>query len=263
MFSRMKPQALFALSLLALSLLSAGCESQPPSPALHAAYNAYHRGNYSESYGNAKAVADASIENGDAAYLAGLSAYQLKQSGEAERYLLQATRAANLKTSGDAHAMLGRIYAEQGRHERAVENYAIAASRLSGDERANALLFLAQSQQHLGQWPQAGANLNLARQATQNPEVLQRIAQQQAVTGWTLQVGAYTTEINAQRAAQDLATKTSKMSVGSPRLVPAVDSGGKRLILVQVGTFTNQAGASAAKGRIAPHAAVVPMMAAK
>ncbi len=115
MFSRMK-----MLALLALSLLTLGCESQPPSPALHAAYNAYHRGNYAESYGNAKAVADASIEHGDAAYLAGLSAYQLKQSGDAERYLQQAAGASNVKTSGDAHAMLGRIYAEQGRHERAV-----------------------------------------------------------------------------------------------------------------------------------------------
>jgi len=253
--------------LLGLALTLAGCETTGPGarPAnLTAAYEAYNRGDYAAAYSQAKPNADAfGSASDESAYLTGLAAYQLRNGTEAERYLHQASRGDDRKLGGEAMAMIGRIYAGQGRHERAVEAYAIAAQRLAGDDRANALLYTALSQQSLGQWREAHTNLVMAKQATSDAEFQKKVDSYLAVRGWTIQLGAYADERNAQTAARGIAGKTTALMMGPPRLVPATDSAGRRLILLQVGQFPSEANALAAKNRLSGSAEVVPMLAAK
>ncbi|MEX2215707.1 MAG: SPOR domain-containing protein [Phycisphaeraceae bacterium] len=253
-------------SALLLTLLT-GCQTGPQGrnhPQLKSAYEAYHRGDHTAAYAAAKPLADAYNESSmEAAYLTGLCAYQLRNSAEAERYLNTAARGNNSDVAGDSLAMLGRLYAEQNRHERATAAYLSASRRLEGQDRAQALYQAGISQQSLGQWTYARGNLMLARSASRDASFIQRIDQQLKVVGWTIQVGAYSHVSNAQVAAQDLNQRPVAQYVGETRLVPATDVGGNQIILVQVGQFPSEANATAARGRVGTGAVVVPMMASR
>jgi cell division septation protein DedD len=253
----------FTSLLICLSLLPflTGCGAPPQ---LGQAYEAYHRGDYSAAIAIAKPLA-ANDATGEAAYLAGLSAYQLRDGAEAERYLRMAVdrnAPGSPRTSGDAHAMLGRLHADRDQHAAAVNHYTIAASRLAGRDRAQALYYAAISQQAMGQWDAARQNLALARAATNDPAVLAKIDRQSGMIGWTLQFGAYGEEKNARAAFASVAAKAAKLSFGPPRLVAANDSG-RRLYLVQLGRFANEAEARSAMARVSGEAIVVPMMATR
>lgn len=251
--------------LLAAILCITGCETtggSGPRGTLSTAYDAYNRGDFAAAYSQSKPIADAySPQSSEAAYLTGLSAFQLKNGSEAERYLHQAARGEDRTIGGQSMAMIGRIYAGQNRHERAIEAYAGAAQRLTGEDRANALFHTAMSQQSLGQWQQANLNLTMAKQASKDAEFIRKVDSYLAVRAWTIQLGAYSDQRNAEIAARNIAGKTTGLAMGAPRLVPATDANGKRLILVQVGQFPNEPAAIAARNRLSGGAEVVPLMA--
>lgn len=250
-----------SFSIVCFIALAAGCGAPPQ---LGQAYEAYQRGDYAAAMSIARPLAN-NDATGEAAYITGLCAYQLRDGAEAERYLrLAASRNAsgNPRTSGDAQAMLGRLSADRGQHAAAAEHYAAAGQKLTGQDRANAYYYAAISQQAMGQWRPAQANLVLARAATSDPAMLAKIDRQSGVVGWTLQFGAFGEEKNARAAHATLAAKAAKLSLGPPRLVAATDSG-KRLYLVQLGHFTDEAEARTARSRVSGEAIVVPMMAAR
>ena len=255
------------VALALLLCLATGCQTAPRGrnhPQLTGAYDAYRRGDYPAAYTSAKPLADSYTDaSAEAAYLTGLSAYQLRNSAEAERYLNTAARSGQSDVAGDALAMLGRLYAEQNRHERAAAAYLSAARRLDGQDKAQALYQAGISQQSLGQWTDARGNLMLARRASSDSSFIQRVDQQLKVIGWTIQVGAYSQVSNAQVAVQDLSKRPTTQYVGDPRLVAATDASGNRIILVQVGQFPSEANAVAAQRRVGAGAVVVPMMAAR
>ena len=264
--SRMTAPQLAALPLLlAAAFLITGCETTGPSGSrgsLATAYEAYNRGDFAAAYSQSKPIADAyGTQSNEAAYLTGLAAFQLKSGSEAERYLQQAARGEDRTIGGQSMAMIGRIYAGQNRHERAIESYAGAAQRLTGEDRANALFHTAMSQQSLGQWQQAQTNLTMAKQASKDAELIKKVDSYLAVRAWTIQLGAYTDQRNAETAARNIAAKTTGLAMGAPRLVPATDATGKRLILLQVGQFPNEPAAIAARNRLSGGAEVVPLMA--
>lgn len=249
--------------LIAASLV--GCETTPAGSAgLARAYEAYHRSDYAAAYSLAKPIADAyGPASTEGCYVTGLAAYQLQNGSEAERYFHQAARGEDRQIVGESMAMIGRIYAGQGRHERAVASYAVAAQRLTGQDRANALYHTALSQQSLGQWREAQINLTMARQASSDPAFGHKVDAQLAVRAWTIQIGAYGDQRNAQSAAKAIAARATSLLLGAPRLVPATDAGGRKLVLVQVGQFPSEANALAARGRLRGNGEVVPLMAAR
>lgn len=226
------------------------------------AYQAYHRGDLTGAYHKAGTIADApGPSSDDAAYVAGLAAYRLGRAADAERRLLAAARSENSGIAADARVTLGRLYVEQDRHDRAALAFTQAAQRLRGEERATAHYHAALSRQQLGQFSEAHRQLALARQATGDSGLRQKIDQKLRVRGWTLQVGAYAHASNAQAAARQLASMSSARGFGQPRLVPAVDDHGQRLTLVQVGHFASEAHAAAAKRQLNQTSVVVPLMA--
>lgn len=266
----MRPSRMIALAFtLAAMLCFTGCESTAPhgsggSGTLSTAYDSYRNGNYAAAYSQAKPIADGfTPHSAEAAYLTGLAAFQLRNGSEAERYLHQAARGEDRTIGGQALAMIGRIYAGQSRHDRAIETYAEAARRLTGEDRANALFYTALSQQSLGHWEPARVNLVMAKQTSRDAALISKIDSYLGVRGWTVQLGAYSDQRNAQNAATNISGKTNAMQMGSPRLIPATDAGGRKLVLVQVGQFPSEAAATAAKSRLSGAAEVVPMMAAK
>lgn len=238
-----------------------GCESTG-SVGVRQAYQAYHRGDLTGAYHQAGAIADTpGPASAEAAYVAGLAAYRLGRAADAERHLLAAARSENSGTAADARVTLGRLYAERDRHDRAALAFAQAAERLRGEEQAAAHYHAALSRQQLGQFSEARRHLALARRATSDSGLRQKIDQKLRVRGWTLQVGAYAHSSNAQAAARQLASNNSARGFGQPRLVPAVDERGQRLTLVQVGHFASEAHASAAKRQLNQTSVVVPLMA--
>jgi hypothetical protein len=248
-----------------------GCESTPGSAGsggnsgnLTLANEAYQQSNYSAAYSYAKPIADSySPASAEAAYLTGLAAFQLRNGSDAERYFQQAARGDNRTIGAQAMAMIGRIYAGQNRHERAIEAYAVAAQRLDGQDRANALYYTALSQQSMGQWEPARINLLMAKQASNDADFIRKVDSQLSARGWTLQIGAYSNATYAQAAAKNVATQTTGLALGAPRLVPATDAAGRKLVLVQVGQFQSETSAIAARKRLTSNAEVVPMLAAK
>ncbi len=255
-----------AFTLMA-ALCFTGCESTGPHGSgggLSTAYDSYRSGNHAAAYSQAKPLADSfGQHSAEAAYLTGLAAFQLRNTTEAERYLHQATRGQDRTIGGQALAMIGRIYAGQSRHDRAIEAYAEAARRLTGEDRANALFHTALSQQSLGHWEPARVNLIMAKQTSRDAAFIGKVDSYIGVRAWTVQLGAYSDQQNARNAATNIAGKTNAMQMGSPRLVPATDAGGRKLVLVQVGQFPSEAAATAAKNRLSGAAEVVPMMAAR
>jgi tetratricopeptide (TPR) repeat protein len=270
---RALPSALsISLIFICAMLLTVGCETTGSTAGsgstyisttpttVTGAHDAYRRGNFAAAYTAAKPIADrGGSDASEAAYITGISAYYLRRGSEAQRYLTTASASHNVGLAGDAYASLGRIYAEQGNHTRAAQMYVAAGTRLLGEERATAYYFAAQNQQKVGQWTGARQNLISAKNASGNRNLRSRIDQQLQVRGWTLQFGAYSNSTNAKKAAQSLASKNNTSHLGSPRLVPAINSKGQRLTLVQIGQFSSQFAASSASRFIPDKAVIVPL----
>jgi tetratricopeptide (TPR) repeat protein len=226
--------------------------------ALASAKASYQAGQYEQAYRLA-----VSRTQGDgrtaaqAAYLAGMSAQKLRRVDDAERYLRQASQGTDAGVAGDAMVALGLLYAEHGRHAQAAATFLAVAPRLTGDGRAQAYLHAALSQQKLGQFAQARTNLSLAMGATQNPALRARISDVMAVTGYTLQVGAFGDQARALAAAQAIAPRAVQLNLGQPVLAPRTDATGRTLTAVQLGSFATFDAANRAKAQLGDASAVI------
>lgn len=253
---------LFALVILGFCAAMTGCQTTQPSH-LSNAYDAYRRGDFNNAYQIAQPISTQSDPNREASYLAGLSSYHLGNSDRAINLLSHATHSSQNDVSADAGVTLGRIYAERGRHIEAANAYLGAAPKLTGQARANAYYYAAKSQQVIGQWTSARTNFGYAKRFSNHGGFHALINNEFQINGWTLQIGAYSSDTNARNAAQHIASRANQLRMGSPRLVPATDKSGRRLVLVQIGQFTSQASADQAKRQLNPKAAVVPMAMAR
>jgi SPOR domain len=243
--------------LLLAAVTAAGCESSN-KPPLDRANEAYQKQQYAQSYELSSRLAQgAGPGTYDAAYLAGMSAYRLKRATEAEQYLLKAAQSTDQALVGAASAQLGLIYAEQERYDAATRALLAAAVRLRGQDRANAYLNAGLAQQRLGQWAEAKNSLALARRSSGDAAFQARVDQNLRTTGWTVQVGAFSEQANAQRAAEQIAPRARLLNLGAPRLVPATEPNGRRLTLVHVGYFTTHASADIARRRLGQADALV------
>ncbi len=249
---RLFPCLLAALIGL-VGLTQVGCETtQTELPSLDQANARFASGDYSGAFSDARL-----IERGaqppaqhQAAYLAGMSQWRLGQPEDAARWLEKATRTSDQGLRADANASLGLIYSE-------LEQYALAADRLraaapyyEGQEQAQAYFYAGVALQKLDRRPEARTTLLLARAASPDPAFRQQVDNQIAVTGYTLQFGAYLESTNAQERAEALAPRVIDARIGAPRLVSARDAQGRSVTLVQAGQFHSYRSAQQARDRI-------------
>ncbi len=227
-------------------------------------YSAYQSGDFAAAYQSASALA--STRNGPgrgAAYMAGMSAYRMGQLDNAEHYLrFAAQESRDRKLAGDARAGLGLVALRRGDFRAAEAALLTACENLDGQDKANAYYFAALAQQRQGKSNDARANLTLARSLSGDGGFRQQIDEQLAVTGYTLQLGAFSNQANAETLARKALTWLEVTKVGQVRLVPAMAADGQRLYLVQVGQYSSHASAMEGRVKLGPMASssiIVPL----
>ncbi len=247
--------------LVALGLLiAAGCAANDTAARMDRMHMAYKHSDYREAYQQALTVMRSgnAQEKYEAAYMAGMSAYKLNETNIALPHLTLAAQSQDQTMAGDAMTVLGVIYSDQNRYDRAAAAFLKAAELLTTpQERANAYLHAAAAQQRLGLRAQAQTNFSLARSLSTDTQFRQRATNESQATGYTLQAGAYNDPANAHRAADTLANQTQHLNLGKPRVIQTIDGYGKDLYLIQLGRFSSLATASAAKERLRPTTAMI------
>lgn len=247
---------------IALSLaVTGGCKTQQTTnrasrgaSGLIATYNV---GDYRGAFASARQIADTSSRSDRyvAAYIAGKSARKLNDRTSADRYLRIAAQSGDRTLSGQAMAELGLLFAQNSHFEFAANTLLQAAPRLTGQDRANAFLHAGLAQQKLGRWTQARDNFRMAEKTSSDPSFRKQIARQLAVSGYTLQFGAFKQSANAKQLAQQIAGRAAAVKAGSPRLVTTAQG----LYLVQVGRYSDYTHASRVRTQFGGQPIIVPL----
>ncbi len=258
MTHRRSPLALTALLTLWVILLP-GCQAPGGPTPTEMAQSHYQRGDYARAQtAAARAAATAGGAQRDLAhYIAGMSAYRLNRFDTAARYLSVAANSRDESLAADARSTLGLIYSTQGRYAAAADMLLRSANLHTGEDRAQAYFYAGIAQQKLGRWPQARTSLILARRSTRDQSLLRQIDQHLAVTGYTIQVGAFTSRANADKAARAYASKAAKSKIGTVLVTPSTGSNGRTINLVQVGRYATFNAANTARTRLGDTGAVI------
>ena len=244
--------------MVTIGLGMVSCQS-PPGGQLETARSAFQNDDYATAYSQSVLLTrttDSALRT-EAAYMAGVSAHKQGNRRVAGQYLQQAIESHDRQLVGDAQAELGLIYAEQQQYDRAARMMLAAAEHLDGQDRANAYYYAGLAQQKLGRWAQARTSLSLARSNSTQAMFRQQVNMQLSVTGYTLQVGAFAQQPNAQRAAEQLAARTRNAKLGLPRIVLSTDLHGQHWNLVQIGHFSSFATASISRSRLGTTQAII------
>lgn len=201
----------------------------------------YGQGDYQAAYDMGKPIAwdRYRADRYEAAYIAGLSAQTLGDLPNADKMLNKAMVSPDPSLATDAADALGLVYSQQGRYAEAQRVLLWAAERLDGERKARAYFYAGIAQQKLGQWSQARTTLVLARGLTRDAAFKMQIDQQVNVTGWTLQMGAFTDRTTARNLAESVAATSRDMNLGLPRLVNGTTAEGEAVTFVHVGQFTS------------------------
>jgi tetratricopeptide (TPR) repeat protein len=225
-----------ALAALALSLAS--CSSADKTGDTRDSFAEYQSGRYEPALAKAKLEAQrmTGADRQRARFVAGMSAYQLKQDDEALRYLTAVTGEDDPSIAGPAAATAGLIYTRTGYHAKAVTYFQQAVKLLKGNDQAQATYHLAAAQQRLGQWSDARVNLERALSSASDAELREAIRKRLLTSGYTIQLGAYSDRKNADQQAIKAQSQIQKAGLGSPRVVVS-SALGKTLYLVQVGQY--------------------------
>ena len=242
-----------------LGLTLAGCQYDNGPSATEMAQAAFTQGDYAKALSAAsRAASHTGGRDGDLAnYLAGISAYKLGNLSTAERYLRVATGSHDESMAADAYSTLGLIYSRDGRYAEAANAFLHGANLQSGEDRAQAYFYGGIAQQKLGRWPQARTSLLLARKTTRDAGLSSQIDQQLAVTGYTIQLGAFANRTNADKLAGKYALRAAQAKLGGVFVTPGSGSSGRTMHLVQVGRFATFSAASAGRSRLGVSDAVV------
>lgn len=252
-----------AVAMTVLLAAVVGCQAPQTSQSsgLASSRELYAAGQYPQALQRSRAIADLPTspqrDREHAAYIAGLSAYRLRDLDTAQQYLQVAVLSDNPSLSGDARATLGLVFSERGSYGLAADNLLAAAQRMTGQNKANAYFYAGVAQQKHGRWPQARTTLSLAKSSSSDAAFRQRVDEQLKITGYTLQLGAFSVESNANTAAQRVAAKAAELRLGAPRVVPASDPSGRRLYLSQVGQFSSWPTALMARDNLGTTSAIV------
>jgi tetratricopeptide (TPR) repeat protein len=230
-----------------LLLLATGCESTQTAGGLDRALEDYGAGRYalaSSRAGDAMRAADERTR-AEAAYVAGLADYQLGRLDDAERRLLVATSATDRSVAAKATATLGLVRLQQHRPADAAKLLTSAASGLHGDDAREAARWAAAAFEQAGDHYAALTWVSLADTGVDDNRPTAGPGR-----GFVLQVGAFAERNRAERAAQDAAIDAERGGLGTVRIIARTDARGRRLHLVQMGSFASRRAAAVARDRI-------------
>lgn len=246
----MRSPSRFVFLALLTTLFVSGCESVPSTTSLNLAQRDYQAGRFESAHRNAlKALQTPNnTDRYKAAYLAGLSSYQLGNLDQADQHLLLALKATNSQTQARTKAMLGTIRLDQQRPLDAANLFKDAALALKGTDARQAAHRAALAFQQAGDETQAEtwfarASGDLFGQ-TYAPVRAPEMAE------FTLQVGAFRERARAQNAADNAAELAKDIDIGTVRVIPRTNDRGQELYIVQVGQFATRQEASRAKAKL-------------
>ena len=262
--------------LCAAALVAGGCQ-QETTANLDDALRAYDAKRYAECLRISKDVQSQSTDQGlrqQAAYMVGRSANELNKNEEARSAFAIAARSNDPVVAGRALAMQGAMAVEENRWADAASSYTAAASKLTGPEQAQARKQAADTAakaaevRRLATTPRAAANVVSApgnqpdKQTINLPEppapagTTVGLAPAADTSPWTIAAGVFSTETAARQRATTLAKEAKRAGLPTPRVFP-MQAAGKRVWIVEIGTFTDRAPADAARKKISTADAVV------
>jgi tetratricopeptide (TPR) repeat protein len=254
--------------ILALAILVLSACSSPPSAKPDTDYVAmFNSGRYADAYDTASRAAG-SLRGGNremAALIAGQSAYRLGRASDAEKWLKPLLDSSSSPVAGRAAATLGSLALERTENRQAGELFKTAASKLSGDDSARALMYAGDALIAQGNKADAMSLYSQARDKVESDVQLRvqigdRIAQggpgSASSPSAARQTGPYTVQVAAlstRAAADKLARSVSHH--GTPRVVP-LQRNGKTLYSVRVGHYGTRAEADRVRTAIGQGAIV-------
>jgi cell division protein FtsN len=177
----------------------------------------------------------AGLEREQAAYLAGLCAYQLSDFTEAERRLTAALETKDAGLRAQSQAMLGLVRLEQERNSEAARLLESASRELTGQQKARATYFAGQAHEKAGNGVTAGKLYAAA--ATGNEY---KSASAGGTSGFSIQVGAFQDATRAHSAAEQVQSLASVNGLNPVRVVQSSAGRGKMLYVVQFGSFDSR-----------------------
>lgn len=231
--------------------LAAGCSSTSKGGNLDKAVTDYNAASYSQAEQEAVQAMNKSTGSAkeNAAYVAGLSAYRMGNTEEAERRLLIAAQSANTQTAGSAKAMLGQVRLDQNRPREAAVYFSDASRLLTGEDAQKAAKSAALAYQQVGDTTASRQWTDISK-TSPGSTTASGSRSTGPTLGFALQVGAFGDKKRAQRAADDANTVAKRDGLGPVRVINKRDDRGKPLYLVQFGFFTSRDAAAAARSRI-------------
>jgi hypothetical protein len=142
-------------------------------------------------------------------------------------------------------------------YDKAAENLVAAAEAMQGQDRANAYFYAGVAQQKSGRWPQARVNLSMAMSSSGDELFRQRVREQMKITGYTLQLGVFSSEDAGKKLALRYSARAVELKLGAPRVVSVPDPEGAPTFLVQIGQFTSFPTALMWRDKLGASAAIV------
>jgi tetratricopeptide (TPR) repeat protein len=185
-----------------------------------------------------------------------MSARNLNNTAEAERYLKPLTTSADPLIAGRANVEMGIIESQRGRHESAARYFDDAGDELPGDEAARALFQAGESCAAAGRTEMAKLYYRRALDKSSDAALRSTIESRLSFAGFTLQVGAFASRINADKAVAKAQPQAQRLGLDGPRVVTRNGPNGRALYVVQMGTFNSQRDAELARAKAGPGAVV-------
>lgn len=218
----------------------------------------YSAGRYSEAYrDSSKAARSATGASRDeAALIAGLSAQAMGRNAEAETWLKPLATSRDRQVAGRAQAALGLIASSRREHDQAATSLSQAAGMLTGDDAAQAGLHAGDAYAAAGRPEAARVQYNLAYGAAQSSELKNVLSERLSRSAYTVQVGAFSSRQNADRAAREVSSMAVGLGLGSPAVVATEDARGRPMYAVQVGRFKTKDEADKVRKRLGPNTIV-------
>ena len=240
--------------MVLLCLLTAapvgGCKSAPRARSLNSALADYEAKRYRLAEHQAAAIARQTrgLMRDKAAYLAGLSAYQLGDLYEAQRQLATAVKSSDRTTAGKAKAVLGLVHVDQDRPHDAAVLLAEASGALTGENSRQAAYQAALAHREAGDETSAGTWFRIAdaRQPT-GQRALAISSRGARASRFSLQAGAFRQRQHADSAARSVADVAQQHGLGGVRVIERLGERGRILYFVQFGRFESRSAASSAR----------------
>ena len=227
----------------------AGCKSTPRARSLNSALADYEAKRYRLAENQAAAIAGRTrgLIRDKAAYLAGLSAYQLGDLYEAQRQLATAMMSTDRSTAGNAKAVLGLVRVKQHRPHDAAVLLAEASGALTGENSRQAAYQAALAHQQAGDRTSAGAWLRIGDAQQTTGQRALAISPRAGAGRFSLQAGAFRQRQHADNAARSVANVAQQHQLGGVRVIESLDDRGRILYFVQFGRFESRSAASSAR----------------